>query len=356
MRILKTAILLTLLHCTIFTIPAKACSAFLLKNSKNSLMCKSYDWDFGEGIVVINPRGEERISMPVIGGKTTFRWVSEYASITFNQYGQNLPNGGINEEGLAIEILVLNVSDYGSVKGYSCLNELQWIQYGLDNFKSVDDLIKGTEKIKVKHLYAKVHYFISDASGKSAVVEYINGKRVVTTGSKMPYNAITNSTYYSSVRGLKSAKGGCRRFKTIAAAVNKDYSAYSTTKLTDRGFTILNSVKSEKRTQWQIIYDLKAKKIQFRTKDNSNIREINISDFNLNSNADVMYASMKSDCKKDSFKKISKSINKYLLTNAFTKLKLQLPGVALNELVNYTTTAKPTEKLQTVVDMFDRIR
>jgi len=353
---LKAAVLILLLQQVITIKDADACSAFLIKNATNTLMCKSYDWEFGEGIIIINPRGEKRISMPVIGGKAHIKWVSEYASITFNQYGQNLPNGGINERGLAIEVLVLNSSEYGAAEGYKCINELQWIQYGLDNFATVDQLINGTEQIKVKPLYAKVHYFVSDTSGKSAVIEYIDGKRVVSTGDRMPYKAITNSTYSSSVKGAKYVKGGCTRFNTITTQLNGNYLGHSNKLMIEKGFATLDKVKSKKRTQWQIVYDLRTKKIYFKTRYNRKIREVSISDFNTDRGAGIVYANLKLDCKKREFKAITKEINRYLLANAFNKLKLSLPDSALDELVNYTTTSKPTPKLQRVVDMFGDIQ
>ena len=36
---------------------------------------------------------------------TPASWVSKYGSVTFNQYGRELPTGGMNEAGLVVETI-----------------------------------------------------------------------------------------------------------------------------------------------------------------------------------------------------------------------------------------------------------
>ena len=43
----------------------------------------------------------------VSSGCQLAQWQSKYASVTFNQYGVELPTGGINEKGLVVEIMGL---------------------------------------------------------------------------------------------------------------------------------------------------------------------------------------------------------------------------------------------------------
>lgn len=330
-----------------------ACSAFTMKSQSGVYMCKSYDWDFGEGILLFNPRDIQRNSMPVIGNFKGLQWKSKYASLSFNQYGQLLPNGGFNEKGLGVEILWLKSTDFGEVTDEACLNELQWIQYALDNFSSVDELIKLTVNIRVQALYAKVHYYISDASGKAAVIEYINGKRVISTGKNMPCKAITNSTYRNSLLGLRDTAKACSRFCTL-----NDRLATSTIdagEMVDRGFDILEAVKSEDRTQWQIVYDLKNQVINFKTRDNSTIRTVALNDFDLKGKKSL-YVDLNAPLNqvKSDFKEINLEVNNRLLTNAFEKLELPVPEIAKDMLVNYISTGIVHPQLQQVINMFDQ--
>ena len=39
-------------------------------------------------------------------------WTAQYGSITFNQYGRELPTGGINEAGLVVESMALSEARY----------------------------------------------------------------------------------------------------------------------------------------------------------------------------------------------------------------------------------------------------
>jgi len=57
------------------------------------------------------------------------KWVSAYGSVTFNQFGRELPLGRMNEAGLVIEIMWLTQTEYPHSDRRPALRELQWAQY-----------------------------------------------------------------------------------------------------------------------------------------------------------------------------------------------------------------------------------
>jgi len=57
---------------------------------------RNYDWITATGMVCTNLRGLQKISLA--GRWKISRWVSQYGSITFNQYGKEFPAGGMNEK------------------------------------------------------------------------------------------------------------------------------------------------------------------------------------------------------------------------------------------------------------------
>jgi choloylglycine hydrolase len=350
-KMFSLALILFLLSISLRSV---ACSAFRLKNKTQLMMCKSYDWSFGEGVLIYNPRGVEKMSMPVGGSHERIKWISKYANLSFNQYGQTMANGGINEKGLAIEVLWLQSSKYAEVEGSKALNELQWIQYGLDNFESVEELIRKTAAIEIKPLYASVHYFISDASGNSAVVEYVAGKRILSTGEDMPYSAITNSTYSSSLNGLTTEAKGCSRFNRICSKINELPDNLSNEEAFNYGFESLDMVKSQERTQWQIVYDLKNQKIQFRTKENVFLRSIDLNDFDFNGQ-ETLYVDLKTSgpLNPANFKRIGFLINNELLKNAFDKLQLPVPFFARWMIAVHLTTGETNRFIYKIVNAFD---
>ncbi|TKG96562.1 linear amide C-N hydrolase [Puteibacter caeruleilacunae] len=303
---------------------ALGCSAFTIKGRTDVFMYKSYDWHFGNGVLMYNPKAVAKISFPAPGAYQKLRWRSKYASLTFNQYGQSLPNGGMNEAGLAIEILWLNCSVYPKLKGQKALIELQWIQYGLDNFKSVDELIQQTSNIVIAPLYAKVHYFITDRMGNSAVVEYIDGKRIVHRGKGLPYAAITNSTYGYSKRGFETDAAGCGRFNSICKSLNV-FSRVDKSQTLMSGFNVLDKVKT-RGTKWQIGYDLGRREVCFRTCESMEVKKIRMSDFDCeNKVACYIELNTSADLHVSDFKKVSVGTNDRLLKEAFKQLRLPVP-------------------------------
>ena len=300
------------------------CSAFTIKGNAGVFMYKSYDWHFGNGVLMYNPKAVTKTSFPAPGTYQKMKWRSKYASLTFNQYGQSLPNGGMNETGLAIEILWLNCSVYPKLNGQKALNELQWIQYGLDNFGSVDELIQQTANIVIAPLYAKVHYFITDSMGNSAVVEYINGKRIVHKGKELSYPVITNSTYDYSEKGFETNAKGCVRFNRICKSL-KDYPRLDNQQTLMYGFKVLNKVKNGE-TKWQIAYDLSKRKVYFRTNENMEMKKVSLSDFDPNKKIACCVALNKSaDLEVSDFTRVSVGTNDRLLKEAFKKLRLPVP-------------------------------
>jgi penicillin V acylase-like amidase (Ntn superfamily) len=182
---------------------AIACTSFLVQDDKRPLMGKSYDWDLGHGMVVANPRGMEKTGMAAGATDRPPTWTSQYGSVTFNQYGREFPVGGMNEAGLAVEILWHFDAEYPGPDARPSLNELQWIQFQLDNYASVTEMIGHADEIRIAGLYAKVHYMAVDQQNHSASFSYIGGKLVINEDIL----AITNNTLSQSRLYLKKFTG-----------------------------------------------------------------------------------------------------------------------------------------------------
>jgi len=63
-------------------------------------------------------------------------WVSKYGSVTFNAFGRELPDGGMNEKGLFIWEMTGGTT-FDEEANRPRLFMSQWMQYQLDNFNSV---------------------------------------------------------------------------------------------------------------------------------------------------------------------------------------------------------------------------
>ena len=109
---IKTIIFCSLTTC-MFSPKIEACSTFLLEKDHRFLLAKSYDWIFEDGIVIVNKRHIAKQAM-TISSDHPMQWISKYGSITFTQAGRELPMGGMNEIGLAIELMWLGDTTYPS--------------------------------------------------------------------------------------------------------------------------------------------------------------------------------------------------------------------------------------------------
>ena len=115
-----------------------ACTTFCLKDGTQLVFGRNYDWGIGYGYVMVNKRNLikkaynifEPDSIPV-------EWISKFGSITFNQYGKEHPMGGMNENGLVVEVMWLSGSRFPDSDSRPALGELPWVQYQLDNFSTV---------------------------------------------------------------------------------------------------------------------------------------------------------------------------------------------------------------------------
>jgi len=277
MRVLAAALLLV-------ARPALACSAFLLETPAGPVVGKSYDWSEERGLLLVNKRGVAKRALVLELGATPAEWQSRYASLTFNQYGREFPNGGINEAGLVVEVLILPDTKAPAPDGRPGVTELGLVQLLLDQAATVGEAVNLARRVRVVPAYAKLHYFVCDPTATCAALELLSGRLVVTTGGDMPIRAITNSTYSESRRALARAgsiaggrpQSSLGRFVRIAGQVGIALSAGDGAA---QAFAVLDTVRFAESTQWNVVYDLKSRRVHFRTRSHVAIKTVALGRF-----------------------------------------------------------------------------
>jgi len=181
--------------------PADACTrALYVAKDGTVIVGRSMDWgeDMGSNMWVL-PRGMKRDGR---GGKNTIAWESKYGSLIVSAYDIGTAEG-MNEKGLVVNELALVESNYGKPQpGEKLISLSTWPQYVLDNFatvaEAVADLRKESFRVQTVVLStgraANMHLVVSDATGDSAVFEYVDGKLVIHHGKQ--YRVVTNSPTY----------------------------------------------------------------------------------------------------------------------------------------------------------------
>lgn len=167
-------------------------------------------------VLAVRPRGAERESAP--GDPGGFNWVSDYGSVVALMYGK-IAVDGLNERGLQVSGLYLSESDYGDRDvGRPGLMLHQAIQCLLDRFASVADAVAWLTGSRVQIIPLEIggkpgtgHISLADASGDSAIVEFLGGELSVHHGPE--FTVMANSPAYDEqlqLQGLYAGLGGDR--------------------------------------------------------------------------------------------------------------------------------------------------
>ncbi|MDD9341647.1 linear amide C-N hydrolase [Providencia heimbachae] len=204
MQLIKKSIV-TLLTIAAVYIPAmvsQACTRVVYLGENEQVMTgRTMDWKYDIGTNLwIFPRGMERDG---IAGPHSLKWKSKYGSVIASGYDISTTDG-INEEGLVANLLWLAESEYPQLNDKQpALSISLWAQYMLDNYATVAEAVAALEKTPLlvvtdnvpgQDRLATLHLSLSDASGDSAIVEYIDGKQVIHHSRK--YQVMTNSPAY----------------------------------------------------------------------------------------------------------------------------------------------------------------
>jgi choloylglycine hydrolase len=341
-----------------FTVVSLPCTTFLLKTDTELVFGKNYDFTIGYGMALINKRGVEKIALTK---NSPAKWISKYGSVTFNQFGREAPSGGINEAGLVIELMWLDGTQYPDPDKRSEIGGvLSWIQYQLDNFATVEEVIASDKEIRIPKNDVPLHYLAADKSGSCITIEFLEGKLVYHSGETMPVKVLTNDTYESSVYYLKKFEGFGGNEKPVentsslnrfvkACSMVKSFNSTEGKKGVDYGFDILSSVAQPGHTRWSIVYDIKNLVVYFRTDENSKIKNIDLKQSDFKCVSDVKMIDINSNNEgnvNSQMSSYSYEANRKLIGESFSKVSFlkDTPQEMLDMYAKYPESLNCTDK------------
>jgi penicillin V acylase-like amidase (Ntn superfamily) len=187
----------------VFAAPfAGACTRVVFLGANGEVItARSMDWkvDIGTNLWIF-PRGIQRSGE---AGPNSVKWTSRYGSLIASGYDVSTTDG-MNEKGLVANLLWLAESEYPTLHATKPGLALSlWAQYVLDNFATVQEAVEAlspepftvvTANVPGEERMATVHLSISDATGDSAIIEYVAGKQVIHHDRK--YQVMTNSPIF----------------------------------------------------------------------------------------------------------------------------------------------------------------
>jgi penicillin V acylase-like amidase (Ntn superfamily) len=183
------------------TVAADACTRVVYLGPEDRIItARSMDWnvDIGTDLWVL-PRGMERDS----ASGEPISWTSRYGSVIATAY-DIATSDGMNEAGLVANLLWLAESEFPETDSDTPRMSVSvWAQYMLDNFATVAEAVEAarreefavaTEQVPGQDRLATVHLSLSDATGDSAIFEYVGGELIIH--HDRAYQVMTNSPTY----------------------------------------------------------------------------------------------------------------------------------------------------------------
>ncbi len=289
----------------IFSDGGSACTTFILRSNEGQVFGRNFDWSFDDALLVVNKRGCRKKSTTRSEEKGQKAiWTAKYGSLTFNQYGRELPQGGMNEVGLVVEGMSLKETQYPIPDSRPYVgSSLQWRQYILDTCATVAEVIATDKKIRITNTSRGpgVHFLVLDKDGDCALIEFLDGHMKIYRGSNLPVAVSTNSPYEASLEYLQINKppiidkwNSIQRFITASHRLKGYDKDSEKNNLVDYAFNTLSEVSFDS-TQWRIVYDNINMHAYFKTKTNNKIRYIHFSklDFSPQSQVKILDANAK---------------------------------------------------------------
>ena len=252
-------------------------------------------------------------------GEDSIKWASKYGSVIVSFYDTATADG-LNEAGLAGNVLYLAESDYGiaTVHRKPKISVGAWLQFLLDNYGNVAEAVASMRSDPFTVVTANlpngapalVHVSISDAKGDSAILQYVDGKLKIYHSPE--YTVMTNSPPYEqqlAINAYWELVGGDRMLPgTLSAAdrfVRASYALKASKKFEDRRSSVA-AVFSQMRvigvpfgtthpelpnissTLWRTVIDHDAKRYYFDSATNPSVIWLDLDKVDLNRGANPM--------------------------------------------------------------------
>ncbi|NIN66653.1 MAG: linear amide C-N hydrolase [Anaerolineae bacterium] len=165
-----------------------------------------------------------------------------------------LPFDGMNEAGLVVGMMAVPYARASDDFEKPTMGSLRAIRLLLDHAASVDEALSLLEEYNIVFHGPPLHYLISDSSGESAVVEFVDGKTNVVRNDR-EWQVATN--FIISAALPDGANAPCSRYNRAYEALEQARASVSEEQAT----AILES-GAQPHTIWSAVYDISGGDVQ----------------------------------------------------------------------------------------------
>ncbi|BAU67168.1 hypothetical protein STA3757_45780 [Stanieria sp. NIES-3757] len=268
------------------------------------------------------PRGVQRNGA---AGENSIEWTSKYGSVIASGFDAGTADG-MNEEGLVANLLYLVESEYVTPTENDPRKPLSislWAQYFLDNYATVAEAVQAMSQepfyivttMTPDGKPGQLHLSLSDATGDSAIFEYVDGKLQIHHSRQ--YQVMTNSPiyeqqlalndYWKQIGGTTMLPGTNRaadRFVRASFYINAIPQTSDVDEATASVFSVIRNVSVPRgistpgqpnisSTLWRTVADQKNKRYFFESTRSPNVFWVNLSDLNFTEEASTMKLTLK---------------------------------------------------------------
>jgi choloylglycine hydrolase len=291
---------------------ALACTRAVYVGPEDTVITvRSMDWvsDMKSNLWAL-PRGANRDGA---AGSNSIRWTSKYGSVVATGWDVGTADG-MNEKGLVANMLYLTESKYPKPARNDRRKPLSlslWAQYMLDNYATVAEAV---EDLRQEPFYVvptmtpdghggTMHLSLSDPTGDSAILEYIDGKLVIHHGKE--YQVMTNSpvfdqqlalnAYWKDIGGTTMLPGTNRaadRFARTSFYINAIPKTANNPEAIAAAFSVIRNSSvplgistpgqpNISSTIWRTVADHKNKRYYFESTRTPNVFWVNLADIDF---------------------------------------------------------------------------
>ncbi|WP_328471826.1 linear amide C-N hydrolase [Actinoplanes sp. NBC_00393] len=229
------------------------CSLFYATGAPGrSVYARNFDWDFNPALVLHTdpPDGHASVSIVdlfYLGVPTGVDPLTDDAARRRLLDAPLLPFDGMNDQGLVVGMAADESGRASAKADRPTVGSVRVLRLMLDRAASVDEALALLDRVNLDFDGGPpLHYLLADRSGASAVVEFVDGKQVVTRGDPR-WHALTNFRLAGADAAEKQAD---HRYATARAALTERAGVLSR----EQAFDVLEAV-AQSHTQWSVTYE-----------------------------------------------------------------------------------------------------
>ncbi len=228
-----------------------ACTCFSAKTDKgNQLLGRNFDWSTHPALLLFtDPPGRYAsvsvVDISYLGYSTTDDPAKNPGGLLRSPL---LPFDGLNEKGLAVGMMAVPQAAPPADPQKRTVHSLLIIRLMLDHAKNVDEAIAVFENFNIVFQGGPpLHYFVTDKSGRSAVIELVSGEISVLRNTH-PWQVATN--FILTGLSPEISLASCWRYKKVWQTLENQplFPSHS------HALSLLESV-SQGNTIWSVVYD-----------------------------------------------------------------------------------------------------